>query len=150
MKRLYLILISVLSLFSLCGCSEEEWAAPTTLKGGVWQLTTPLPLQDYFTYEPGRCIAFSEKSSQGWIGTDEKDRYKVIFTYEQVRNLQGALSITLHTYTENTYYISDAVVDGKEASLLLFGSYDDFYLHHIKGEEGHGIPVKLVLQRRCK
>ena len=72
MKRLLVILISALSLVTLVGCSEDNWTLPTTLKGGVWELQTPMPLQDYFTYQPGRCIAFSEKSSRGWIGTDEK------------------------------------------------------------------------------
>ena len=150
MKRLLVILISALSLITLGGCSEDYWTLPTTLKGGVWELQTPMPLLDYFTYQPGRCIAFSEKSSRGWIGTDEKDNYRVNFTYEPLRDRDGALDITLHTYTENSYYISDVVVDGENASFLLFGCYDDFYLYHVKGDASHAILVRLTLQRRCK
>ena len=103
-----------------------------------------MPLLDYFTYQPGRCIAFSEKSSRGWIGTDEKDNYRVNFTYEPLRDRDGALNITLHTYTENSYYISDVVVDGEDASFLLFGCYDDFYLYHVKGDASHAILVDLT------
>lgn len=149
MKRLLFIIISVIAF--LCGCGDDEaWTRPTTLKGGVWRLETPLPLRDYFTYQTGRCIAFSESSSQGWLGWNEKDRYRVNFTYEPVRDRRDAYVIYLHTSIEFSYYISDINVDSDKASFLLFASYNDFYLYHVKGDGSMATPVSLVLERRCR
>lgn len=148
MKKTLIAILSVFCIF-ITACSEEDMWVPTSLKGAVWKLDTPMRLQDFYTYEVGRCVAFSPTSVKGWIGWNEDDKYKVVFSLEPLRDREDTYTMTLHTYIDHCYYVTDVqVVDGKRASFLLFNDYDEFYNYHIKGDNTLGTRIKFVYDRR--
>ena len=150
MNRLLKLLFLLIWSFAFPSCNEEEEWIPTSLRGAVWKLETRMPLEGYYNYEVGRCVAFSGKTERGWIGWSEDDRYRVIFTCEKQRDRENSYRIVLHTNTNllYDYYIADVKVEEKRASFLLFNSYDDFYQFNTKGDSTLGKEVRLVYDRR--
>ncbi len=148
-KILYLLVSLVCSLF-IVSCSDDNVPKPEpTLWGKVWKLETELPLDNYYTYEAGRNMAFSTMGS-GWIGWNKEDKYTVSFTYEEALDRKNTYCIYLHVkFPEFCYYLADVKVDETSASFLLFGTYEDFYQYHKNGKNT-GKPVTLSLVGKYK
>lgn len=150
MNRLLKFLFVLIWSFAFASCNEEEEWIPTSLRGAVWKLETPMPLAGYYNYEVGRSVAFSGKNERGWIGWSEDDRYKVIFTCEKQRDRKDSYYMVLHTNPNlgYDYYIADVEVVEKRASFFLFDNYNDFYQFNTKGDTALGREVRLVYDRR--
>ncbi len=151
MRNLLFLLVTFLAAVSLVSCSEDESVPepPTQLQGYEWKLETQMPLENYYTYEVGRTVAFNTKGS-GWIGWNKNDKYRLGFTFEECHDRKDTYCVYLHVkYPEFSYYFADVKVEGTTASFLLFASYEDFYQYNRKGINT-GIPITLTYQGKYR